>query len=423
MSIGHTANHIDPSAAQTVVLLPRINIAAFADNDQTLAVFNSVAKDRRAARTHFSAHAGGIPAACRAYQSEPTPNVLIVETHGQREQVLMELSSLAEVCQPDTKVIVLGHTNDIILYRELIRQGISDYVVAPISPVALLESIAAVYTDPKAKPLGRVISFIGTKGGVGSSTIAHNVAWHFSQKQSIETVITDLDLAYGTTGLNFDMRDMAGAGILEVLSQPDRIDATLIDRVMNKLGDKLNLLASPGGVERDVNVEAQAVQSIINTLRSSSPMIVLDVPYLWSPWIKYTLLSSDEIIITATPELPSLRNAKSLIEHLKQIRHNDRQPRLIINQVGIPKRPEIKPAEFAQALGIEPMAVIPHDPQSFGTAQGNGKMLVEIAPKAKASEIMTQIAAELTGTKGLQDTKQSGSLLAKLPFLNRKKQG
>jgi pilus assembly protein CpaE len=423
MSIGHTDNHIDPSAAQTVVLLPRIKIAAFADNDQTLAVFNSVSKDRRSVRAHFEVHGGGIPAACRAYQAEPTPNVLIIETHGQREQVLMELSSLAEVCQPDTKVIVLGHVNDIILYRELIRQGISDYIVAPISPVALLEAIAAVYNDPKAKPLGRVISFIGTKGGVGSSTIAHNVAWNFSQKQSIETVITDLDLAYGTTGLNFDMRDMPGSGILEVLSQPDRIDATLIDRVMNKLGDKLNLLGSPGGVERDVNVESQAVQAIINTLRSSSPMIVVDVPYLWSPWIKYTLLSSDEIIITATPELPSLRNAKSLIEHLKQIRHNDRQPRLIINQVGIPKRPEIKPSEFAQALGIEPMAVIPHDPQSFGTAQGNGKMLVEVAPKAKASEIMTQIAAELTGTKGLQDVKQAGSLLAKLPFLNRKKQG
>jgi pilus assembly protein CpaE len=423
MSIGHTENKLDASAPQAVVLLPRINIAAFADNDQSLAVFNSAAKDRRSVRTHFGVQSGGIAAACKTFASEPTPNVLIVETHGQREQVLMELSNLAEVCQPETKVIVLGHVNDIILYRELIRQGVSDYIVAPITPVALLEAVSAVYADPKAAPLGRVISFIGTKGGVGSSTLAHNMAWHFSQKQSIETVITDLDLAYGTAGLNFDMRDMAGTGILEVLAQPDRIDATLIDRVMSKLGDKLNLLGSPGGCDRDINVESQSVQTIINTLRSSSPMIVVDVPYLWSPWIKYTLLSSDEIIITATPELPSLRNAKSLMEHLKQVRHNDRKPRLILNQVGIPKRPEIKASEFIQALGIEPLAVIPHDPQTFGTAQGNGKMLMEIAPKSKAAEMIAQIAAELTGTKDLQARKQSGSLLGKLPFLNRKKQG
>jgi pilus assembly protein CpaE len=413
----------DGTGDANVILLPRISIAAFADNDQTLSVFNSASKDRRAVRTHFAVHAGGIPAACRAFQSEPTPNVLIVETHGQREQVLMELSSLAEVCQPETKVIVLGHANDIILYRELIRQGISDYIVAPVPAVSLLESIANVYTDPKAAPLGRVISFIGTKGGVGSSTIAHNIAWHFAQKQSIETVITDLDLAYGTAGLNFDMKDTVGTGILEALAQPDRIDSTLIDRVMSKLGDKLNLLGAPGGVDRDLNVESHAVQNIINTLRTSSPMIVVDVPYLWSPWIKYTLLSSDDIIITATPELPSLRNAKSLMDHLKQIRHNDRQPRLIINQVGIPKRPEIKVSDFASALGIEPMAVIAHDPQTFGTAQGNGKMLMEIAPKAKVSEAIADIAAGLTGTKELQTRKHSGSLLGKLPFLNRKKQG
>jgi pilus assembly protein CpaE len=420
------APHVDSmnaAGSQTIVLLPRINIAAFADNDQTLAAFSSASQDRRSVRTHFVAHTGGIPAACKMYQTDPTPNVLIVETHGQREQVLLELSKLSEVCQPETKVIVVGHTNDIILYRELIRQGISDYIVAPISPVGILESIASVYTDPKAAPLGRVISFIGTKGGVGSSTLAHNIAWHFAQKQSIETVITDLDLAYGTAALNFDMKDTVGTGILEALSQPDRIDATLIDRIMSKIGDKLNLLGAPGGVDREFNIESHAVQAIINTLRSSSPMIVVDVPYLWSPWIKYTLLSSDEIIITATPELPSLRNAKSLVDFLKTIRHNDRQPRLIINQVGVPKRPEIKVSDFSAALGIEPMAVIAHDPQTFGTAQGNGKMLMEIAAKAKASETIADIAAGLTGTKDLLTRKSGGSLLGKLPFLNRKKQG
>jgi pilus assembly protein CpaE len=416
---------IDPSINQDspVMLLPRIAITAYADNDQSVQIFNSSAKDRRASRTHFDVKTGGIPAACRDYQSEKTPNVLIVETHGQREQVLMELAGLAEVCQPDTKVVVVGHVNDIILYRELIRQGISDYVVAPFSPVQIMETISAIYTDPKAKPLGRVVSFVGTKGGVGSSTIAHNVAWFLSQKLNTETVITDLDLAYGTAGLNFDMREGSGSGILEALGQHDRVDPTLLDRLMNKLGDKLNLLSAPGGVEREFNIEAQSVEAILGALRNSSPNIILDVPYLWSPWIRYTLLNSDDIIITATPELPSLRNAKSLVDLLKQQRPNDRAPRLILNQVGVPKRPEISASDFAKAIGIEPSVVIPHDPQSFGTAQGNGKMLMEVAAKAKSTEMINELARSLFGPARQLAPKSAGGILGKLGVFKLKKQG
>jgi pilus assembly protein CpaE len=407
---------------EVVMLLPRINIAAFADSEQTLGALAAASRDRRAARTHFTVTQGGIAAACKVYQGEPTPNVLIVESHGQREQVLLELSNLAEVCQPETKVIVVGHVNDIILYRELIRQGISDYVVAPVQPVNLIESISVLFKDPSSKPLGKIVSFIGAKGGVGSSTIAHNVAWHLSQRNGIETVITDLDLAYGTTGLNFDLRDGASGGILEALNAPDRIDSTLIDRIMSKLGDRLNLLAAPGGVDRDLTLDAQSVETILNTLRSTSPMIIVDVPYVWAPWVRHTLLGSDEIIITATPELPCLRNTKNLFDHLKSQRQNDKLPRLILNQVGMHKRQEISAAEFAKATGVEPFATIGHDPQSFGLAQGNGKMLAEIAPKAKVTEIIPQIAAAVSGQFRDQPVKKSSGVLDKLSFLKKKKQ-
>jgi pilus assembly protein CpaE len=418
---------IDPTATHTgeanIVLLPRITIAAYADNDQTSQVFSISAKDRRASRAHFEVKAGGIPAACRDYGSEKTPNVLIIETHGHREQVLMELAGLAEVCQPDTKVIVVGHVNDIVLYRELIKQGISDYIVAPITPIQLMESVAAIYNDEKTRPLGRVVSFVGTKGGVGSSTIAHNVAWYLSQHLGAETVITDLDLAYGTAGLNFDVRDASGTGIIEALTQPERVDSTVIDRLMNKLGERLNLLSAPSGVDRDINIESHAVEAILTSLRSSAPNIIVDVPYLWSPWIKYTLLASDDIVITATPELPSLRNAKSLVDMLKQARPNDRPPRLVLNQVGVPKRPEIAAADFSKALGIDPTVVIPHDPQSFGVAQGNGKMLLDVAPKAKATETLVVLSKALFGPTRELQPKKSGSLLDKLGMLKFKKRG
>jgi pilus assembly protein CpaE len=353
------------------------------------------------------------------YQSQPTPHVLVVETHGSRDQVMTELTRLAEVCQATTKVVVIGHVNDVILYRELMKAGISEYIVAPVTSVGFIESIAGLFNDPKAAPLGRIVSFVGAKGGVGSSTIAHNIGWALSQRQNIDTIITDLDLAFGTAALNFN-QDGSG-GIMDALAQPDRVDSTLIDRLMTKLGSKLSLLNGPSTVDRDMSIDAHAVETILNVVRFSAPLIIVDVPNMWAPWIKYTLLNSDEIIITATPELPALRNAKNLVDMLKAARPNDKPPRLILNQVGVPKRPEIPVNDFAKAIGLQPSVVIPHDPQSFGMAQGNGQMLFEVAPKSKSAEVLGEFARQLAGNqKAVADVKKSSSLISKLPLFKKK---
>jgi pilus assembly protein CpaE len=314
---------------------------------------------------------------------------------------------------------VIGHVNDVLLYRELIKNGISEYVVAPVSAVGFIDLIASLYEDPKSAPLGRIVAFVGAKGGVGSSTIAHNLAWATSQKHNIDTIITDLDLAFGTASLNFN-QDGSG-GILEALNQPDRLDSTLVERMMTKLGNKLSLLNGPGTVDREMNIEGHAVEAILNVVRASSPLVMVDVPNMWAPWIKNTLLNADDIIITATPELPSLRNAKNLMDLLRTSRPNDRPPQLIINQVGIPKRPEISTADFSKALGVTPLAIIPHDPAAFGLAQGNGQMLHEVAPKSKAAEIIMGLAPMFAGQKiSAPEAKKSGGLLSKLPRLGKK---
>jgi pilus assembly protein CpaE len=403
-----------------VALIPRISIGVFCEDQKTGQALQAASVDRRMARASVSIQLGGIAAAAQVYQGEATPNVVVVESHGDRNTIMAELAKLAEVCQPNTKVVVIGHVNDVILYRELMKNGVSEYLVAPISAVQFIESLSGLFTDPKAVPLGRIVAFVGSKGGVGSSTIAHNIGWAISQKLSIETVITDLDLSFGTASLNFNQD--SGGGIFEALGAPDRVDATLIDRLMTKLGNKLSLLNGPGGIERDMNIEAHSVETVLNIVRQSAPMIVVDVPNLWAPWVKYTLLNADEIIITATPELPSLRNAKNLVDMLKAGRPHDRQPRLVLNQVGMPKRPEIPAADFGKALGIPPSAIIPLDPQSFGLAQGNGQMVFEVAAKSKAAEIMFDLAESIAGTqKPAKTSKLSMSgFLQNLPLMKKK---
>jgi pilus assembly protein CpaE len=403
-----------------VALVPRINIGIFCETQQMGQTMQAASVDRRMARAHVTIQLGGIAAAAQFYHSETTPNVVVVESHGDRNQIMSELANLAEVCQPNTKVIVVGHVNDVILYRELMKNGVSEYVVAPITAVQFIETVSGLFSDPKAAPLGRIVAFVGSKGGVGSSTIAHNIGWATSQKLNVETVITDLDLSFGTASLNFNQE--SGGSIFEALGAPDRVDSTLIDRLMTKLGNKLSLLNGPGGIERDMSIEAHSVETVLNVVRHSAPLIVVDVPNLWAPWVKYTLLNADEIIITATPELPSLRNAKNLVDLLKAGRPHDKLPRLILNQVGVPKRPEIPAADFGKALGLQPTAIIPHDPQSFGLAQGNGQMVFEVAPKSKSAEILFELSEIVAGTQKPVKTQRfkMPGLLQKLPMMKKK---
>ena len=402
-----------------VAMIPRINIHAFCDNQQTAIAMQAAAADRRMSRAHVTIQLGGIMAAVQTFSGAPTPNLLIVESHSQRDMILAELAQLAQVCGPDTKVMVVGHLNDVLLYRELIRQGISEYLVAPLHQLQIIETIAALYLDPAAKPLGRITAFVGAKGGVGSSTLAHNFGWMSSRAYGQDTVITDLDLAFGTAGLNFNQE--SSQGMVDALGQPDRVDNTLLDRLLTKCGEKLSILASPGMMDRDINIEAHGVETILGILRSTVPAVVVDVPNMWAPWIKHTLVQADDVVITATPDLPCLRNTKNLIDLLKAARPNDKLPRLVLNQVGVPKRPEIPAAEFAKAAGLELTVIIPHDPQSFGTASSNGQMLLEVAPKSKAAEAISALVNGMIGSeKPAKAGKFSLPLLGKLPFMRKK---
>lgn len=381
----------------TLVLIPRINIHAFCATSETEEGIRTAFSDRRMARAHTKLDTGGIPAAIHHYHAHASPGLLIVESPSSREDLLASLASLAEVCQPDTKVIVIGHANDVILYRDLMRRGVSEYLVTPIAPLQLVEAAAGLYHDAKSPPLGRVIAFIGAKGGTGSSTIAHNYAREFARNADIETAIIDLDLAFGSATLHFNI-DVSG-GILEAIAQPERVDALLLDRLLVNVGEKLSVLGGPGGVDRDMIVEVHAIEAILVAMRASMPAVILDLPGIWAPWVRFSLLHADHIILIAEPELASLRNAKAMIDMLRVARSNDPSPHIVLNRVGMPKRREIATAEFQKAAGAEVMATIPFDSQNFGAALNNGRLLLDLAPRSKSAESIRRLVHAMTGEK------------------------
>jgi pilus assembly protein CpaE len=397
--------------------VPRISIHAFCEFPDTGAALQRAGSDRRLSKAHLQVQLGGINAAVEHYDGQITPNLLIVETRLNGDAALAELDRLAEVCDPVTKVIVVGRVNDVELYRELMRRGASEYLVAPLSPLQLIEVISGLYLDPTAAPIGRVVAVVGARGGAGSSTLAHNIGWCIAEELHINTTIVDLDLPFGTVGLDFN--DEASQGVSDALSAPERLDDVLLDRLLLKRGDHLSLFTAPAALEREYDAMPESYEAVIDAVRQSTPCVILDLPHGWTPWIKAALLAADDVVIVATPDLTSLRNAKNIIELVKSARPNDTPPRLVINQVGIPKRPEIPSKDFAETMGVDPSAILAFDPALFGQAANNGQMVIELSPKAPVSEAMRRLCRALTGRNGAVGGKNSTSIFS---FLKGKKQ-
>jgi pilus assembly protein CpaE len=383
-----------PPAEDHIAPAPRVSVQAFCETVETAAAVQSAGDDRRLAKAHLKIQMGGMAAAIEAYRTAPTPNVIILETES-RNDILSGLDQLATVCDSGTRVIVIGRINDIGLYRELVRRGVSDYVIAPIIALDVVRSICGLFSSPEAKAVGRIIAIVGAKGGVGASTIAHNVAWAMARDLTLDSVVADLDLAFGTAGLDYNQDPPQG--IADAVFSPDRVDTAFIDRLLSKCTDHLSLLAAPATLDRVYDFGVEAFDSIFDTLRATMPCIVLDVPHQWTGWTKRALVAADDILIVAAPDLANLRNTKNIFDLLKAARPNDRLPLYCLNQVGIPKRPEIDATEFAKAIESDPIVSIPFDPQMFGAAANNGQMIAEISESHRSIEMFLQIAQRLTG--------------------------
>jgi pilus assembly protein CpaE len=398
--------------------LPRISVHSFCESEEMMRLMDRCGQDRRMTKVTFKVNNGSIAAAANMFTTVPTPNLIILETTCGADRIFDELAPLAEVCDPSTKVVVIGRHNDIGLYRELMRNGISEYLVYPISLPDVLGAIAAIFVDPDAEPLGRSIAFIGAKGGAGSSTLAHNCAFNISNLFSTETILADLDLPFGTANIDFD-QDPA-QGISEAVFSPERLDEVFLDRLLAKCTDKLSLLAAPSMLDRSYDFGREAFQPIVDVLSRAAPVSVLDVPHAWSDWTRSLLSSVDEVVITAVPDLANLRNAKNMFDALRKLRPNDKLPHLIINQAGMPKRTEISASDFCDPLEVEPIAIIPFDVQLFTSAANSGRMIFELDAKSPVSETISQIAHVVTGRTSTKKQK-GGGVARMLSLLNRGK--
>ena len=395
--------------------VPRVSIQAFCESPEVAAIVSAAIADRRMAKAHVKLNMGGAPAAVEAYRSAPTPNVVVLEAPADRDALLEQLDELAQFCDAGTKVVVLGKVNDIVLYRQLIARGVSEYLVAPFGVVEFVQAVSQLFSVPGAKPLGRVIAVVGAKGGVGASTVAHNLAWSLASVTEMATIIADFDLGVRNRRARLQSGSAAGRRRGGVRAGTRRRHAGRSAAVQMRRQSQSARRARPRSIASSTLPRPRSIRSSTpcgRRRRGSCSMCRMSGRAgpggCWSSRRRGDRRRS--------PDLANLRNAKNLIDNMKSARPNDRPPRLVLNGVGMLKRPEIAAAEFAKTVEIEPAAVIPHDAKLFGAAANNGQMIAEIEPNGKTAEIFADLASALAGRAEVRKPKRGvlEPLMAKL---------
>lgn len=368
---------------------PAIFIDFYWDTSGSADLFSRLAADPRMSRTTLSGDARGVDGAFAKYSREPSPDLLIVESSLSASQLPGALERLTQVIDPRTKLLVIGHVNDVGLLRELARRGVSQYLLAPANHESIVRSIGELYVDTEHC---RVLAVVGARGGVGASTIAYNLAWSIAERRDISTTLVDLDFSFGATAISPQRALGEGAVALAQAGDDGWIDRPGVQRTR-----RLRLLSGALSLDQTDELDAEAVVSLLKCVRRSSAFVVLDVPHGWNPWIKDVLVAADEVLIVAAPDLASMRNAKSLLDALKSGRRRDNVPLVALSMVGAPKRPEISAKDIANAIGAEPVASFAFDPALFGVSEINDQTVIETAPRSQAATTLEAIATLVSG--------------------------
>jgi pilus assembly protein CpaE len=407
------ASH-DAGRGQLRAPLPHLTVHCFLIDEGPQAAFERYKNDRLMAHTRVEIVLGGVEAAAARYAASKTPDLIFLEIDADKDRVLLELDRLAEVCDPGTKVVVLGRRNDVAIYRAVTSQGVADYLVAPYAASDMLDVTGRLFLpDGDAQRLGRVIAFLPAKGGCGASTFARNVAWSLAETGDRDVALLDFDLSFGDDALACNVESRYG--VSEALSDMKRLDAALLEHFFVKQGARLSMLTAPTTLPTDaVMPSPEAIEKLITVARGQMPLVVLDLPHLWTPWVVSTLRAADAVAIVTTPTLSSLRNTGMLMEALKQLRPNDPAPIAVLNQTGQGPS-EVPKKQRAAALTFPIAYEFAFEKKHFGEAEFEGVMLRDRAPQ----RVRDQIDALARALTGEDDSKGARGKAAKRGLFGR----
>lgn len=324
----------------------------------------------------IEARRGGIRGAIMALQKMPTPRVLIVDVGGE-DSPLAALEELSHVVEPHVCVLVVGDLTSLDFYREVTRGvGAMEYLSKPLSReiVARLFGPLALGRAPTGEAAlgGRLITVTGTRGGVGASTVAVNLAWYFGVSSRRHTVLLDPDLHQGTA--SFLLNVEPGRGLRTALQTPERIDSLLAERAAQPVTDRLHVLSGQEPFDVEPDHAPEAAVKLLDALRRRYNFIVGDVPFRPLPLHRDLLNLAHRRVLVMEPTLASIRDSLRMLA-LRPGPAQTRRAVLVLNRLGLPGGLTRRQVEDALKMKVD--VTIPDLPKQVGAAATLGKPAAE----------------------------------------------
>lgn len=340
---------------------------------------------------------GGVVAAHGQLQQQAAPNLLIVDVDDAEDPV-QALYALAELCPPEMSVIAIGQRNDLNLYRDLIELGVTDYLPKPITAAMLERALRRGKRghggDEPTK--AQVITLMGARGGVGTTTVAAGLAWCLAHLHHRSVAVVDLDLHFGNLALSLDL--VPGPGLREALEYPARMDARLLGSAMLHESPQLSVLAAEEPLIDLPQVAAGAADAMIGVLRSDCDFIILDLPRHLDDIVRRTLTIATTIGVVTDLSLTAARDTLRLVEFNRVLSPTAKHI-VLGNQVGAPHRGEVGRTEFERVVGLTLDFAIPFEPQTALTTSSTGTALPAALRNSKAAAELAALAQHICGVE------------------------
>jgi pilus assembly protein CpaE len=370
----------------TATLLPASKVDFYVLDNGTEAAAALFTGDWRFARVSMQVTRGGIDAAIATYSQYASPDVLIVETDDISENFITQLGQLANVCSPETDAVIVGPMNDVHLYRSLVGMGVRDYLVRPVTQEDLVKVIAKAIIDKRGLSGARLVTVSGAKGGVGCTTIAQILAWSISDACRQKTMLMDAAGSPGSLGIAYGIEPAT------TFAEAVRIGLGGTDddmkRIVQSAGDQLSLLVCGGEPMLTESPDAESFEALVNRIMQKYPVVVLDLSGSSPAVHKRMVVRANSVVVVSTAMLPSLRNSRTLLNDIKNMRAGLKDIDVVINMIGIAQSEEVAAKDIKTALDLEPIAKIPFAPKIFGGGEASGK---PVGQNKAAADIMKQI--------------------------------
>ena len=395
-------------------LLPPSRVDFYVSDDGTAALVEKLKADWRFARVEIRMMHEGIDAATARYVQEASPELILLETDDISDAFINQLGGLAGVCAEGTDAVIIGPTNDVHLYRNLVGMGVRDYLVRPVGEDDMVAVIAQALVDKRGLSGARLVAVAGGKGGVGTTSIAQITAWSIAETLKQKTLLLDAAGSNSTLGVSYGLEPSASfSEAVRVGSSGSEDD---LNRILQKATDNLTMLICGGDPVLGARPDPDIVEAMVTRLMQKYPVIVIDLSGASRAVQQRMIALAADVIMVTTPMLTALRNTRTYLGEIKAMRSGLEEVDLLVNMQGLAGgKEEVPIKDIEAALETDAAAKIAYTPKVFALSESTGK---PVGASADAKDIMQQIlplaergaAVKHAGGKDEPDTKEEGPL-------------